>query len=68
MAAANGGLSPAATDLGLGDLLSQQVQDETEEQRKKRMQQMQQQSGVGGGMASSPANLALFGGLGAIGS
>lgn len=30
-------LSPAATDLGLGDQLLQQLQDSTDEQRKKRL-------------------------------
>lgn len=56
------GLSPAVADLGLGDLLGQQVKDETDEERKKRMKEMQdrQMSGPGG----SPATQALFGGLG----
>jgi hypothetical protein len=39
----NMALSPAATDLGLGAGLQQQLQDETEEQKKKRkLQQMTQ--------------------------
>lgn len=63
MALPNYSMSPAATDLGLGDMLREQVSEETEEQRKKRMQQ--QQSPMGG-MNQSPASLALFGGLGAI--
>lgn len=58
-------LSPAAGDLGLGSMLDDQVKNETEEQRKRRMQQ-QSASGVGGG-TQSPASLALFGGMGAIG-
>ena len=37
----------ASTDLGLGDMLGQQVKDETDEERKKRMQQMQQRSLMG---------------------
>lgn len=50
------GLSPigaAATDLGMGDMLGQQVADETEEQRKKRMaeQARQQQLGPAGSLA-----------------
>lgn len=34
-------LSAAVAELGLGDMLGEQVSDETEEARKKRMQQMQ---------------------------
>lgn len=51
-------LSPAATDLGLGTMLTQQVQDETEEARRRRMMQQQAQS------AMSPAVMSLFGGAG----
>jgi len=50
-------LSPAAGDLGLGDMLGQQVMDETEEARKKRMAQMRDRSDGG-----SLAALSLFGG------
>lgn len=52
------GLSPAASDLGLGDMLQQQVQGETDEQRKKRMaaQRLVQIAGP----AASPAAQALF--------
>lgn len=35
------GMSGAAADLGLGNMLAGQVEDETDEQRKKRMQQME---------------------------
>jgi hypothetical protein len=49
-------LSPAAGDLGLGDMLSQQVANETDEQRKKRMAQMQQDKNL------SPAAISLLGG------
>ncbi len=54
----NFGLSPAATDLGLGADLSSQVGQETDEQRKKRlmaglspagMSLLGQQSGIGRG-------------------
>lgn len=55
----NPGLSPASNDLGLGDMLSQQVQGETEEQRKKRMAQMQQQQQLG--PSGSMAVTSLFG-------
>lgn len=48
----------AASDLGLGDMLSQQVAGETEEQRKKRMAQMQQEKSM------SPAAMSLLGGYG----
>lgn len=46
-------------DLGLGDMLSQQVQGETEEQRKKRLAQIQQQQALG--PAGSLAVTSLFG-------
>jgi hypothetical protein len=48
----------AVQDLGLGDMLRDQVTDETEEQRKKRMQQQQQGFGLAG---QTPAQTALFG-------
>lgn len=35
----------AVSDLGLGGMLQNQVQDETDEQRRKRMAQLQQPSG-----------------------
>lgn len=55
-----GTTSPGAvSDLGLGDLLGQQVQDETEEQRKKRLAQMQQQQLLG--PAGSLSVTSLFG-------
>lgn len=53
-------LSPAVDDLGLGNLLSEQVSGETDEMRKKRMAQMQQNKMMG--PAGSPATLSLFGG------
>ena len=56
------GLSPAGTDLGLGDMLGQQVADETEEMRKKRLAQMQM------GQNNSPATMMLFGNSGGMGS
>jgi hypothetical protein len=49
----------AASDLGLGSGLQQQVADETEEQRKKRLQQIQQQQAMG--PAGSLAVTSLFG-------
>lgn len=67
------GMSPAATDLGLGDMLGQQVKDETEEQRKKRLLDQQQRSlmgpaanmlGLGGsGNVSGSAALGFGGGI-----
>lgn len=51
----------AAADLGMGDQLNQQVQDETDEERKKRLQQMQQQSLLG--PAGSLAVSSIFGGM-----
>lgn len=58
-----GGAAPlgaAATDLGLGSMLQDQVAGETEEQRKKRMREMQQQT-------MGPAAMSLFGTGGASG-
>ena len=49
----------ASADLGLGGMLGQQVQGETDEQRKKRMAQMQQQQLLG--PAGSLAVTSLFG-------
>jgi hypothetical protein len=53
--AAMKGISPATTDLGLGDQLPQQVQDETEEERKRRA------LGLSPMLAQSPAVASLFG-------
>jgi hypothetical protein len=53
------GLSPAVSDLGLGDMLGQQVAGETDEERKKRMALMQQNRLLG--PAASPAVASLFG-------
>lgn len=55
------GLS-AVDDLGLGDMLGQQVAGETDEARKKRMAQMQQDRMMGPG--GSLATMSLFGGMG----
>lgn len=52
-------LSPAGMDLGLGDMLAQQAQGETEEVRKKRMLQLQQQQSLG--PAGSLGVTSLFG-------
>ena len=63
------GLAPigaAATDLGLGSGLQQQVQNETDEQRRKRMQQIQQQQAMG--PAGSLAVTSLFGPTGVPGA
>jgi hypothetical protein len=58
------GLSPAASDLGLGGQLRDQVVGETEEQRKKRLLEMQQRQMLG--PSGSLAVGSLFGsGLGA---
>lgn len=60
------GLSPASSDLGLGDMLQQQVQGETEEQRKKRMAEMQARQQLG--PAGSLAVTSLFGMNGGAGA
>jgi hypothetical protein len=57
--AKNKPLTGVATDIGLGDSLNQQVQDETEEMRKRRLLLQQQRQALGGGAAS-----ALLGGGG----
>lgn len=49
----------AVSDLGLGGMLGQQVQDETDEERKKRLAQMQQSQSLG--PAGSLAVTSLFG-------
>lgn len=50
----------AVSDLGLGDMLGQQVAGETEEERKKRLLGMQEQGKASG----SPAAMQLLGGAG----
>jgi hypothetical protein len=52
----------SAAGQGLGDLLGQQQQDETEEQRRKRLAGMQDEPG------QSAAVKSLFGSLGGLGS
>lgn len=54
--------SPAAAALGLGDLLTQQVTDETDEARKKRMAEIAQRQQLG--PAGSLAVTSLFGPMG----
>lgn len=56
-------MSPAVNDLGLGDMLGEQVAGETAEARKKRMQQMQ----LGGAMPSLATTM-LLGGPGSAGT
>lgn len=53
-------LSAAVSDLGLGNMLSEQVSDETEEMRRKRMEQMQMNQ-VSGPQASLAVRT-IFGG------
>ena len=60
-----GTMGAAATDLGLGSNLQQQVAAETEEQRKKRMAMAQQQQQLG--PAGSLAVTSLFGPTGVPG-
>jgi hypothetical protein len=59
-------LSPAVDALGLGDLLHQQVADETEEERKRRMAELQQRQQLG--PAGSLAVTSLFGPIGGAGA
>lgn len=60
------GLSPAGEALGLGDMLAQQVQGETDEQRKKRMAELAQRQNLG--PAGSLAVTSLFGMSGGAGA
>lgn len=60
------GASPAVESLGLGDMLGQQVKDETDAERKKRMREIQERSLMG--PAGTPATLALFGGSSGTGA
>jgi hypothetical protein len=55
----NYSLSPSASDLGLGDVLTQQVQDETEEQRRRRLLQQQMQAAVNPMSAGAAGALGL---------
>jgi hypothetical protein len=55
MAKGLGTMSQAATDLGLGGQLQQQVKDETDEQRRKRLMAQ-------GGSQLSPGAASLLGG------
>lgn len=68
MAAQIGMSVPGASDLGLGDMLSQQVQQETEEERKKRLAAMQTAK-FGVGASSLGLNTTGYGaaGLGGMG-
>jgi hypothetical protein len=56
-------LSPAGSQLGLGNMLQGQTQDELEEERRRRMRENQQQSLKG----ASPAMQLLTGSLAGMG-
>ncbi len=59
-------LSGSATaDLGLGDMLQQQVAGESDEERRKRLREMQMQKMAGPG--ATPATAMLFGAAGGAG-
>lgn len=58
--------SPAVDALGLGDLLNQQVEGETEEARKKRMAEIAQRQQLG--PTGSLAVTSLFGPTGGVGA
>lgn len=64
MSAKNMTLSPAATDLGLGDMLKVQADNVSEELKKKKLQQMSaaKTGPLGDPLAGSPAAMSLFGG------
>jgi hypothetical protein len=58
--------SPAVDALGLGDILNQEVADETEEARKKRMAEIAQRQQLG--PTGSLAVTSLFGPTGGLGA
>ncbi len=58
--------SPAIDALGLGDILNQEVADETEEMRKKRMAELAERQQLG--PAGSLAVTSLFGPTGGAGA
>lgn len=61
-------LSAASEALGLGDVLAEQVADETEDQRKKRMAQLQQKQALGpSGSLSVTSLFGMIGGASASG-
>jgi hypothetical protein len=57
MSRKNFGLSPAASDLGLGDMLREQVADQTDEERRRRLARMQQQALTPASAGSAIADL-----------
>lgn len=62
--AKNFGLSPAATDLGLGDMVRQQVEDAEVERKKKLLRDQNGTAGAYGSDILGPASLALLGQVG----
>lgn len=72
--AKNFSLTPAAKDLGLGDMVQMQLDDDLEE-RKKKLLQAQQGGGVGASLMSGMGSMnmggaasALFGSAGGLGA
>ena len=53
----------AAADLGLGDMLTQQLQDQEEERKKKIRQRLGQSPSAFGDNTLGPATMALFGSM-----
>lgn len=62
--AKNTGLTPVANDLGLGDSLVQQLQDETDEQKRRRALLEQMQDAVNPSGAAASLGLIRGGGIG----
>ena len=61
------GLSTAAVDLGLGDMLRTQLTDETDEQRRQRLAAAAAQRALGGTGIGRGAVASLFGGMSGTG-
>lgn len=57
-------MSMAVTDLGLGDMLRNQLDQETDEQRQKRLTALRAQQALGTFTPSRGALASLFGGVG----
>lgn len=62
----NPGLSPAASDLGLGGMLDLQTREQTDELRKKKLLEAQQR-GLMGPTASTAVGMLFPGGMGGFG-
>lgn len=65
MSEKNMALSPAVADLGLGDMLKSQTEDEVLQRRKKLMSAADTLDPTGAGAGISPATMSLLGNMNA---